>query len=135
LGRGDAAIRKKQKIHGLAVLVDSPIEIIPLASDLDVGLVDAPGIIHGSCEAVPALLKLRHIANHSAMNGGVRHANAALGHHGYEIPIAQPIGDVPTDAQLDDLGIKAAPAINEISRYGLCHLGVSWTPELYDTAR
>jgi hypothetical protein len=98
-------------------------------------LIDAPGIIHRTCEAVPPLLKLRHIANNPAMNGGVRHGNASLRHHWHEIPIAQPLGDVPADAQLDYLGIEAAPAINEISRYRLCHLGVSWTPELYDIAR
>jgi len=50
------------RIYSLAMLVDSPIEIIPLAPDLRVGLIDAPGIVDGSCEAVPALLKLRHIA-------------------------------------------------------------------------
>src|ERR1700692_4555626 len=30
------------------------------------------------------------------------------GEHRHEIPIAQPVGDVPADAQLDDLGIEAA---------------------------
>jgi hypothetical protein len=68
LGSSNTAIRAKQKIHRLAVLVDSPIEIIPLAPDLYVGLIDAPGIIHGSCEAVPALLELRHITNNPTMN-------------------------------------------------------------------
>lgn len=59
LGRGDTAIRTEQKVDRFAVLVDSPIEIIPLAPDLDVGFSDAPGSIHGSCEAAPSLLELR----------------------------------------------------------------------------
>ena len=36
---GDTAIRAKQKIHGLAVLVDGSIEIAPLAPDLYVSLI------------------------------------------------------------------------------------------------
>jgi hypothetical protein len=92
---GDTAIWAEQKIHRLAMLVDSPIEIIPLALDLDVGFIDAPRIIHGSGEAVPALLKFRHIANNPAMNCGVRHANLAFSHHRHQISIAQPVGDVP----------------------------------------
>jgi hypothetical protein len=82
---GDTAIRTKQKIHRLAVLVDRPIEKMPLAPDAYIGLIDAPGSIHGSSEAVLSLLKLRHIANHPTMNRRVRHANAALGHHRLEI--------------------------------------------------
>ena len=68
MGSGDTAIWAKQEIHGLAVFVDGPIEIIPLAPDSYVSLIDAPGIIHGSCEAVPSLLELRHIADHPTMN-------------------------------------------------------------------
>jgi hypothetical protein len=45
------------------------------------------------------------------MNRGVRHANAALGHHRHEISIAQSVSDVPADAQLDDLGIEAATSV------------------------
>jgi hypothetical protein len=58
----DAAIRAKQKIHRLAVSIDSAIKIIPLTTH--VCFVHAPGSIHGPCEAVPSLLELRHIATH-----------------------------------------------------------------------
>jgi hypothetical protein len=68
------------------------------------------------------------------MNRRVRHANAALGHHRREISIAQPVGDVPADAQLDDLGIEAATSVNGISDNTPGHLGISWMPELYDNA-
>jgi hypothetical protein len=53
---------------------------------------------------------------------------------GKKVPIAQPVGDVPADAQLDDLGMEAATSVNGISDYRLGHLGISWTPELYDNA-
>jgi hypothetical protein len=44
--------------------------------------------------------------------------------------IAQPVGHVPADAQLDDLGIEPVTSVNGISR----SLGTSWTLELYDIA-
>ncbi|HWX36929.1 MAG TPA: PIN domain-containing protein [Steroidobacteraceae bacterium] len=52
----------------------------------------------------------------------------------HEIPIAQPVGDVPANAQLDDLGIEAATSVHGISGNGRGHLGISGTPELYDNA-
>jgi hypothetical protein len=78
LCNGDTAILAKQKIHRLAVLVDSPIEIVPFAPDLYVSLIHPPGRIHGSCESVPSLLELRHIANYPTMNRGVRYGDSAL---------------------------------------------------------
>src|SRR5258708_7284660 len=45
------------------------------------------------------------------MNRRMRNDNAALGHHRHEISIAQPVGDVPADAQFDDLGIEAATSV------------------------
>jgi hypothetical protein len=59
------------------------------------------------------------------MNRRVRHSNAPLGHHRLEISIAQAVGDVPADAQLDDLGIEAAASVDGISGYRPGHLGVS----------
>jgi len=52
------------EIHRLAVPVDSAVEKVPLAANADIRLINAPGGIHGPCEAVPSLLELRHIANH-----------------------------------------------------------------------
>jgi hypothetical protein len=68
------------------------------------------------------------------MNRRVRHDNAALGHHRHEVPIAQSVGDVPADAQLDDLGIEAATSVNGIADYGPGRLCISSMPELYDSA-
>jgi hypothetical protein len=51
------------------------------------------------------------------MNSRVRHGNAPLRHHRHEISIAQPVGILPTDAQLNDLGIEAASAVYGILGY------------------
>jgi hypothetical protein len=51
----------------------------------------------------------------------LRHANTALGHHRHEISMAQPVGDVPAEAQLDDFSIEAAAAVNGVSDNGPGH--------------
>jgi hypothetical protein len=47
----------------------------------------------------------------------------------YEVLLRTPAGDVPADAQLDDLGVEAATSVDGISYDVLGHLGVSWAPE------
>ncbi len=134
LRSGNAAIRTEQEVHRLAVLVDSPVEIIPLALNVDIRFVHTPGGIHRPCEAVPSLLEFRHVTDHPPMNRRVRHDDAPLRLHRHQIPVAQPVSDVPAHALFDDLGIEAAAAVNGISDYGPGNFGISWTPELYDNA-
>jgi len=62
------------------------------------------------------------------MNRCVRHGNAALSHHRHEISIAQSVGNVPADAQLDDLPIEATTSVNGISDNRPGHLGTSSMP-------
>lgn len=85
---------------------NSAIEIIKLAANVYIGFIHTPGGIHRSCEAIPSLLEIRHVARHPTMNRCVRHDNAALGPHRHEIPIAQTVRDVPAYAKFDDLGIE-----------------------------
>jgi hypothetical protein len=49
----------------------------------------------------------------------VRDLHAALGHHLHEIPIRQPIRDVPAHAQLDDVGVEGPLAVNRVTGYRL----------------
>ena len=46
LGGGDVPLGAQKKIDGIALLVDSAIEIPPAASDFNVGFIDAPGPAH-----------------------------------------------------------------------------------------
>jgi hypothetical protein len=43
----------QQKVDGMAIRIDSPVEVIPLLLDFDVGLIDPVRII-SSCEIWPA---------------------------------------------------------------------------------
>ena len=49
--------------------------------------------------------------------------NPALGHHGHQVAVAQPIRDVPANAQLDDFGRVATPALNGVAGSGSGHGG------------
>jgi hypothetical protein len=64
LSRCDAAIGAKQKIDCLAVLVDGAVQVMPLALDRDVGLVDSPGGSNRFGEPSPPLLELRYVASY-----------------------------------------------------------------------
>jgi hypothetical protein len=50
------------------------------------------------------------------------HADPALGHHGHQVSVAQPVGDVPADAQFDDLSLEPPASIDPIACFRLAHL-------------
>src|ERR1022692_4893119 len=101
LSRCDAAIGAKQKIDCLAVLVDGAVQVMPLALDRDVGLVDSPGGPNRDCRA-----------------GDL---DAALGHHLHEVAIGKPIRDVPPYAELDNVGIEGALVVHRVTSDRLLH--------------
>src|SRR5580658_5053776 len=118
----NASIGAKQKLHSLTVLIDSTIEVVPFASNTNIGLVDSPRGVHASCPTIPSLFKLRNIVNYPAQDRRVGHTEPALRHHGYQVSIAQPVGDVPADAQFDDLSVESTTAVDPIAGFRLGHL-------------
>jgi hypothetical protein len=78
--------------------VDSSVEVHPFTLDSDVGFIHAPGTANGSGEPVPALLEFGRVMLSPSQNGGVRHGNAALAHHGHQIAVAQLVAEIPTNA-------------------------------------
>jgi plasmid stabilization system protein ParE len=42
------------------------------------------------------------------------HLDAALGHHFDQVPVRQPIRDVPPHAQPDDVGVETRPGFLEL---------------------
>ena len=64
LGGCDVTPFAQEKIDGSALLIDGAIEVDPLAFDLDVGFIHAPGVADRPCVMVPALFKLRHVLLH-----------------------------------------------------------------------
>ena len=57
-GRGYIALRTEHEVHCLAGPIRRPVEIDPLATNLQIGLVNTPRLSRRCCEAVPALFEL-----------------------------------------------------------------------------
>jgi hypothetical protein len=117
----DAAIGAKQKIDRLAVFVDGAVQEMPLALDGHIGFIRAPRGTDCPGESVPALLKLWNVASDPPQDRRVGDLHTALGHHLHEVAIRQPIGNVPSYAQLNDLGIEGALAVHRVTRNRLRH--------------
>src|ERR1700687_3391263 len=96
LRRGNAPIRLQHEVYAAPLLVHGSVQIVPLAFDRDVSLVDTPGATDRAGKSVPALLKFRNIPNHPSHDRRVRNNHAALGHHRNEISVAQAIGEQRT---------------------------------------
>src|ERR1022692_4145470 len=103
------------------MLVDGAIQVMPLGFDRNVSFVDAPRGAHGLGESVPPPLKLRHVARHPSKDRRMGDLDAALGHHLDQIPIRQAIRDVPTYAQLDNVRVEGASAVDWITGDRLRH--------------
>jgi Domain of unknown function (DUF3387) len=120
---GDPTVAAEQEVDGLALLVNRSIEIVPLGFDRNVRLIDPPRRTHASRESAPSLLILRNVPSHPSQNRRMRDFDAALRHNLDEIPIRQPIGDVPTHAQLDDVSVERSLAVDRVSVNRLRHSG------------
>src|SRR5450755_3309348 len=87
LRRRYAAITAKQKINGLALLIHGTIELVPLASNGDVGLLHPPGRSNAARVSIPAFLILRNIPNDPSQNRRVRDLDTTLCHPRHEVSI------------------------------------------------
>lgn len=118
LRRTYSSICAEQRMDGLAVSIDGPINVLPAASNEHRGLVRPPGRMGRPCQSRPASLKFRHVMLHPAHNGRVAHGHITLGHHGGEVAIAQPVRYVPADAEFDEFCSIAAPTIDGVAGSG-----------------
>src|SRR5271165_6911365 len=69
--------------------IDGTIEIAPLASDLDVCLVNTPRPTNCKGISAPALLELRCVVLDPSHNGGMCQRQTTLGHHLGQVSQAQ----------------------------------------------
>jgi len=66
----------------------------------------------------------------------VGYHDAALRHHSNEVAIAQPVGDVPANAQLDDFSVEHPPAVDAVTGDRLGHSETLFLePESYGKVR
>ncbi len=97
------AVDGEQEIDGLACFVDGAVEISPLAFDFDVRLVNPPARADWALVAFPEnRLQLWREFLNPAVDVGMIDRHAALRHHLFQIPVAQRVSQIPTDASQDD---------------------------------
>jgi hypothetical protein len=116
----------KQKVNGVAVLVDGPVEISPFALDADVGLVHPPALTNHLLAQAERFLQYRQQLDGPAVHGRMIDRNAALGHHLFKMAQAQRIRHVPPHAEQDDV---------ERVVQALEHLCDSWIQVLFHRSK
>ena len=78
LGGVGISARSQQEVDRIAVLVDGSVEVAPLATDPDVGLVDPDRSTMGLTELAQPLLDQRRIGEHPAVQRAVIDLDTAL---------------------------------------------------------
>jgi hypothetical protein len=96
------------------LLINGLLEVDPAALELDVRLIHAPGLSDGRGVLPPAFLKHGQEALHPSRYRGMSHGEPPLGHHLYEVSVAQRVAHVPSDAQNNDELIEAS-AFEEVT--------------------
>src|SRR5215210_4429289 len=101
-------MRGEQEVNGLTLSVDSPIQVLPLTFDLDIGFVHPPTAAHGALLAVPkGRLQERRKLLDPAVDVRMIDLDAALFHHFLQVPIAERIGQIPAYAEQNDVFLDA----------------------------
>jgi hypothetical protein len=99
----DAAGLAQIEVNRSALLVYTPVEVVPVALDVDEGLVNPPRRTDGAREAVPALFDFGDVALNPTADRAGNPLDATLEHHLREVAVGQLIGDLPAYAQQNDL--------------------------------
>jgi hypothetical protein len=93
------AVSAKQEVDRVAGAVDGPVQVLPLATDLDVRLVHPPTCADRTLASAKHRRQHRQDLDRPTMYRGVIDKDAALGgHHLFDVPQAQRIGRVPANA-------------------------------------
>jgi hypothetical protein len=94
--------------NGRTVLVEGPVQVPPLAADLDVSFVDAHRAAMGFAEAAQPALDQRRVGQDPAVQGGVVDRQAALPEQLLDVTIAQRLAQIPGDGLQDQRSLEVA---------------------------
>ena len=94
------------KLNGVAAAVNRAVQVHPPPTHLDIGLIDMPPSGDGSLAPIELLEQERRVMNGPAMDRRVIDGDAPLGHHFFQVPQAEIVGQVPADAEQDHGSIK-----------------------------
>src|SRR5665213_1911982 len=104
-GAGVSPVRQ-HKVDQAPVLVDSPEQVLPLATNLYIRLVHSPGGRTVALISAHPLLQFRSKTMHPAHDRGRVYLYTAFLHHLRQISIADPIFAIPAYTDQDDLDRK-----------------------------
>jgi hypothetical protein len=103
-GRRGVSLLGQQHVDDLPVLVDRPVQVSPPAGDLDVGLIDEPPVAGGVPQRAGGVGEQRRESLHPAVHRHVVRPDTALGQQLLDIPVGQPVAEIPADSDRDHLG-------------------------------
>jgi hypothetical protein len=109
LRRRFISVLGEEEINRLARLVNSTVEIVPLAFDPDVGLVHPPADPHRPLAAMKGVLQLRAVFDDPAVDGGMIHVHSALAHEFFNVSCTQRVGDIPAAPRQNDVLWEMGP--------------------------
>jgi hypothetical protein len=107
MGRLGVAPRGDEDVDDLPELVDGPVDVPPVASDLHVGLVDLPAIADAVAAGPGGVGQQRREPLHPSIDRHVVDLDAALGEEFFEVAVGQAEAQVPADREHNHLGWEA----------------------------
>ena len=94
-------------VDDLPGLVDGPVDVAPLAGDLDVGLVHLPAVSHAMPAGPGGVGKQRREPQHPPVDGHVVGLDPTLGQELLEVAVGQAEAEVPADREHNHIGWEA----------------------------
>src|ERR1700674_1847156 len=119
--RSRLAVRRKSTV---CPALSTARYILPLSLDADVRLVHAPARTHRALALPDDLIQHGRVLEHPAIQTGMVDVNAAREHHFFQLPIADGISHIPTDAPKDDVPLELAAL--KIHHRSLRRLSIYW---------
>ena len=109
LRRRLVTVRPEQEVHSVAVPINGAVQILPLAADLDAGLVHAPAPADRAVTPPKHRYRHRQDLERPAVHRGAIDEHAAFDHHLLDVAQAQRIRGIPTYAHQHDLQRRVHP--------------------------
>jgi hypothetical protein len=103
-GRLDVSPRGHEHVDDLPELVNRPVDVAPVASDLHVGLVHEPASSNMMTAGSRGLGQQRREPLHPPVDSDVVDLDTALGEQLLHVAVRQAEAQVPADRQHDDVG-------------------------------
>jgi hypothetical protein len=122
--------RAQQEVERVSFRINGSIEVDPLLFDVDVRLVDLPGVRCCLDMRATTPLKLRSVLLDSAIDRRMIDVQTTLQQHLLQLAIAQRRADIPTDTQQNDVGLEMTPFERMLAL--LAHGGTSFPLTLPD---